>query len=53
MLLREKYKVTVISRVKTGEKHIISWVINKLNILKFHVLNASHFLILFEGWHNT
>lgn len=28
LLLRENYKVTVISRVKTGEKHIISWVGN-------------------------
>lgn len=26
MLLRENYKVTVISRVKTGEEHIITWV---------------------------
>ncbi|VVC36335.1 Domain of unknown function DUF1731,NAD(P)-binding domain,Epimerase family protein SDR39U1,NAD- [Cinara cedri] len=25
ILLREKYKVTVISRVKTGEEHIINW----------------------------
>lgn len=26
-LLKEKYKVTVISRIKTGEEHIINWVI--------------------------
>jgi len=26
-LLRENYEVTVISRVKTGEKHIMNWVI--------------------------
>ncbi|XP_025199359.1 epimerase family protein SDR39U1-like [Melanaphis sacchari] len=25
LLLREKYEVTVLSRIKTGEKHIINW----------------------------
>lgn len=37
VLLRENYKVTVVSRARTGEEHIVTWVIAlfKLSIINY------------------